>query len=497
MARIIKVVKLRRKKIIAVLSLLAAICIIQSGAPVVYALSDNGTVTPIKHLIILMMENHSFDNLFGIYGQSINGTIEQNVTIPTNILNLNGSARLTEVSSGLFNTTNPTEGYSNYHADWNNGKMNGFLNGSGPSSLTYFSSSQAALEWDLAMNFALGDMYFSSVLSETLPNRLYSLAGFSPVMEDQASPPPSIMYNQTVFGEMDHYGVTWKYYLKSQSGGNEPLNFISGIGNHYSNVATWQNFMSSIQNGSLPSVSWISPISGGASGYSQHPSDNILAGEMWLFKIVYTLMHSNLWSSSAVIITYDEGGGYYDQVSPPIVEGEQLGFRVPFLLISPYAKEDYVSSTIMSHSSILAFIDYNWKMPALNRMVAVSNIPLDMFNFNKSYPGSFLARSPPVFDSKVMNLLPKGLESSVTYSNNFNNISNCFPANLQYRVSGLPYSTSGSSNTTLQNSSSSLYVGKDIPITSGGPPERLIILIGLTIVVASAATYLWRRSRKS
>ncbi len=423
------------------------------------------TQTPIKHLVIIMMENHSFDNLFGTYGRLQNGSMAPNLTVPYNLLVHNSAQNLTAVSNGTFKTGDPYEGYFNYHADWNNGSMNGFLNNSGPNSLRYFTSSQMGLEWYFAHQYSIADMYFSSTLSETLPNRLYSLAGFSPVKADQLTPPPYVPYDQTIFNEMDSYGVSWAYYLKTPVLGNYPLDFISGMSSHLSNIGTWGNFYNSVQNGTLPQVSWISPISGAAYGYSQHPPYNMLAGEIWMFYFIHLIMESRYWSNTAIMVTYDEGGGYYDQVAPPKVDGHQLGFRVPFILISPYAKENYVSNTIMSHTSILGFIDYNWNMPALNPLVSDSNLMLDMFNFNRLYTTGTAIRPPLNFTNGLLNMLPATPVDSLSLANAFTNVSDLYPGKLQYNISTLPYPEQGQGNTSISNLSGNVFVKNNYGFT--------------------------------
>ncbi len=417
------------------------------------------TKTPIKHLVILMMENHSFDNLFGIYGIGTNDTVMKNVTIPLNLLSANPSASLSAVKSGSFTTSNPNEGHANYLEDWNHGLMNNFINGSGPSSMTYFTSSQMGPEWMLAQQYALGDMYFSEMLSETLPNRLYSLSGFSPINSDQGSPPPYLLYNDTIFNEMDAFGVSWAYDFFNPSLGTDPLQFIYGINQHSSGIGTWGNFVNAVNSGTLPDVTWISSISGGTlDAFSQHPPFSVLVGEMWILYIVHLIMESSYWNSTAIMITYDEGGGYYDQAPPPIVDGQQLGFRVPFILISPYAKEDYVSHTIMTHTSILGFIDYNWNMPALNSLVLNSNIPVDMFNFNDSYRSGTAARPPLFWNSSQLALIPNSFVDSSLNAGNYTNVSNFFPTDLQYPLGVLPYGSNGSTGFNLSQVSLNVYV---------------------------------------
>ena len=447
-------------------SILFIITVLLSGAVHLSQTSTSQqTQTPIKHLVILIMENHSFDNLFGTYGQIANGTLASNVTLPLNLIKAPPNQALTPVPTGTFKTGDPAEGYSNYHMDWNNGSMNGFLNGSGPNSLLYYTASQMGPEWYLAHQYSIGDMYFSSTLSETLPNRIYSLSGFSPVKQDQLSPPPFVLYDQTIFNEMDHNNVSWGYYFQNPYLGFYPLYYVYGITSHFSHVHSWGNFTDSVLNNHLPAVSWVSPVSGLAYGYSQHPPDNVLAGEIWLFYMVHLIMESPVWDSTAIMITYDEGGGFYDQVAPPNVAGHQLGFRVPFILISPYAKENYVSNTVMSHTSILGFIDYNWNMPALNNLVLHSNLPIDMFNFNNSYASGNIIRSPLNFTPELSKFIPKLPKDSTTVAGSFSNVGIVFPGILQYNPSSLPYNKSGQSNFSLYNISSQISVKENYAFT--------------------------------
>ena len=377
-----------------------------------------------------MMENHSFDNIFGIYptaSGNLSSIISQ-ITVPLNLIS-GASARLTQIPGNVYATANPVESREAYQNDWDNGKNDGFASSSGPQSMTYFSSAQFALEWDWAEQYSIGDMYFSSYLSQTTPNRLMSLAGFTPVTANYG-PPPSIPVNSSIFSELSTHNISWKYYIDGTTGNNYPLNYFDWFDALASNLADWQNFYADARSNTLPSVSWMSPLGGYASGIDQHPSENVLEGELWLLNVVNSVMSSSSWSSSAILVTYDEGGGYYDQVSPPSLDGIQFGFRVPFIVISPFAKEDYVSSTVLNHASMLAFIDYNWKLPALNGFVGDSNLPLDLFSFNST-------------------LKPMILNQSSTY-----------PVVPQIPFADLPYARNGSSSATLSKLSNP---------SSGGP----------------------------
>jgi len=431
---------------------------------------ERATRTPISHVVFVMMENHSFDNFFGVYPTlnqpNVSTTVSQ-IQKPINLLGL-PQPQLSQVPNDSFFTENPVEGYGTYHSDWDNGKMDGFAQHSGSQSMTYFTSAQLALEWDWAEEYALGDMYFASSLSVTIPNRLMSLAGQTPVTGDYG-PPPYIPVNDSIFSQLSKGGVSWGYYLGNPARDWYPLNYFSGISQYSQDIQSWTSFFSSLANGSLPSVTWVMPVGGGASHVSQHPTENVTTGELWLANIVNSVMQSSYWNSTAIFITYDEGGGYYDQVPPPSVDGNQLGFRVPLIVISPFAKEGYISSTVLNHGSILAFIEYNWNLPALNGFVASSNIPIDFFDFNMSYSGSPIIRAPLV--------LPQSAG---------------FPQPFQISVNELPYSRSGNSSISLGQlgtSSSSYILNQSTSSTITGlsttaqVPEFSTLLIAASIVV--------------
>lgn len=429
------------------------------------------TETPIKHVIIMMMENHSFDNIFGTYPIT-NLSSQGNplgIEVPNNLIGSPYLSLLSPLPPSQTSTADPVEGYQTYTSDWNNGQMNGFYNNSGPQSMTYFTSAQMALEWSIAEQYALGDMYFSSMMSMTTPNRLLSLAGTTPVNTD-AGPPPYIPLASSIFGELDQYHISWGYYSPVGTGPFPPypLNFFKGIMNSSGAVDSVSGFYAALAGNSLPSVSWVMPLSNGNPVNDQHPPFNITLGEFWMASIINAVMESPYWSSSAIFITYDEGGGYFDHVPPPVVDGHQLGFRIPLIVVSPYAKEDYVSGTVLNHASLLAFIDYNWKMPSLNSFVANSNLPLDFFNFGHLYPDGKILR-PAVPFREVM----------------------LFPIQPQYPFLSLPYPRSGSSSTTLLTLGTPPYT----PGYSAGWIEVYLLLIAGAVIVSVPAVYVYRRRR--
>jgi phospholipase C len=464
--------------------------------------------TPIQHLVLMMMENHAFDNLFGDYPSggcagSADPSLASELPAPLNLGNLSsaspylpapctgpGTSALEELPNGTWSTEDPIEGYGPYHVDWDGGKMDGWLSGSGAQGLDYYTADQLAPEWDLAEEFSLADNYFASELTETLPNRLYSLTGYSPVINDYG-PPPYVPYDQSIFGELDAYGLPWGYYLNDPSAGIGTLDSIEGMSASSPGLGTYSQFLQAASSGDLPAVSWVEPVDGGLGDqYDQEPPGNVLTGEMWMLDFVDALMESPEWGSTAILITYDEGGGYYDQVAPPTVDGELLGNRVPMVIISPYAKEAYVSHTEMNHASQLALVDYNWGLPALNEFVADSDLPLDMFAFEAP------PRAPYPFTTSEGFPVPSAFPISPPAAPDLFPL---YPMPLQLPLAGRPYSSYGSSATDLAQSGGPLFVGQDSPYT----PPYLSMPVLSVLLLADVALWiafprlngLWRPRR--
>jgi phospholipase C len=448
---------LRRRTTIVLLLIISLQILASSNLGVVAS-----TRTPIKHVVIIMMENHSFDNVFGYFPYpSPNSTSQFLLTIqrPNDLLDVNSTIDLSAVPAGTYSTPNPVE--SVYYADWDNGRMDGFKANSGAQAMTYFTSNQLAIEWDWAELYSIADNYFAGCLCETNPNRLISLTGYSAGLTGDQGPPPYIPVNQTIFSELDKYGVSWGYFVPDLEGVPFPLDYFFGISNYMSNVGTVSQFEKDLVTNSLPSISWVMPL-GGTEDFSQHPSQNVTEGEVWLNGVVSHVMESGYWNSTAIFITYDEGGGYYDHVPPPSLDGVQLGFRIPLFVISPFSKENYVSHSIMNHASILAFIDYNWGLPALNKFVADSTIPLDMFDFDIKYQNGGVIRQPFVLPNNTG-----------------------YPLQPQIPFEELPYARSGSSDFNLSSADAGLYIQENTTYTPVYQSFPFVIAIAILLLTAA------------
>ena len=379
------------------------------------------TATPIKHVIIIIEENHSFDNMFGTYPfgwppiinnitlsvmwpeglytnytqleQSKNGVLSY-ISVP-NIPWLPFAGVSHPYYADAYSTVDPYEGWSAYHGDYWFGKPIGFVYYSSPQSMAYFSYQQNWILWDYAEEYTLADAYFAPVLGLTEPNRVAYLTGFPPnFYSDDAS--NVIPYNETIFYQLSSYNISWGYFVYGYQGGIPwPLNAFIGIDKAKSHIHALSTFYYDLKHGELPAVSWVMFLGCGDDQYDMHPPYNVTAGEVELVKVINAVMESPYWNSTVIFITFDEGGGYYDQVVPPAINYYGLGQRIPLLIISPYAKEAFVDNYTMSGYTLLAFIDYNWHLPWLTSYVENSDLQglLYAFNFSKPRPPIILTPS--------------------------------------------------------------------------------------------------------
>ena len=376
------------------------------------------TTTPIQHVIIIVQENHSFDNYFGTY-PTANGTRQDPTTsqlrqvngLPGHVcLPFMGSCVSPQLTTSL-DQSNPVEGQPTYEMDYSN-RGTGFATYSGPQSMAYLDYHWVAGYWDYAEEYGLGDNYFAPVLSTTTPNRLMLLAADTPVSGNYG-PPPKIPYSSTVMRQLDDAGVSWGYYdyLDAFGGPSNvyPLNYTSDEPQQaLSNTRNISDLIQELASGSgLPSVSFVNSL--GIPVLTEHPPFSPSTGEQWTVSMVNRVMKSIYWPTTAIFITWDEGGGFYDHVIPPRVftvnhsfddELVGLGQRVPLLVISPYSRENFVSSTLLSHLSLLRFVEYNWNLPPMNGLVAESNLPLEFFNFSQA------PRTPIILDSPIVYPIP-------------------------------------------------------------------------------------------
>jgi len=279
--------------------------------------------------------------------------------------------------------------------------MDGFVyTAASATTMGYFDYHQIPYYWDYASQYVLMDNYFSSVQGPSLPNHLYLIAGQAGgiVTNDRSA----TLRFPSIFDELQTSGVSWRYYAQLYASGWNPLPVFKSFVKNVSltkGIGDTSTFPSDIVGGKLPSVSWVMPQD---EKVSEHSPQNVTAGQDWVVGLVDQIMRSQYWRSTAVFITWDDYGGWYDHVPPPQVDKYGYGFRVPCLVISPYAKRGFIDPTLADHSSILKFIETLFNLqPLAARDAAASNL-MEAFDFSQKarapliLPGSYLPEHYPL-----------------------------------------------------------------------------------------------------
>jgi phospholipase C len=391
----------------------------------------------IEHVVVLMMENHSFDNLLGMVPHQVKGRahVDGLATKRGKVVNSNpssvapygikGPTVVAHLAASPCQADGVGQAWNASHTAWNNGANNGFVQASSPQAMWYWDQHYMPTTYAIAQHYPLGERYFCSVLAQTYPNRRFLFCGTASGLtatNDYTFQVPAA--NGTIFNQLLEHRVSWLNYVQPTEGALEgtPLivpNFAQSPGCTNRMVPITQ-FFKDAANGTLPSFSFLDPNYDVVS--EENPQD-IQAGEEFVAQVVQAVTHSKQWHKTALLITYDEHGGYYDHVPPPraikpdnvapITDPQALtdpseplepggynryGFRVPLFVISPWARANYVSRVVQDHTSILAFIERKWNLPALTFRDANAHPMTDYFDFARpafAEPPK-LAAAPPI-----------------------------------------------------------------------------------------------------
>lgn len=345
------------------------------------SVSTKASSMPIDHIVVLYEENRTFDNYFGTY-PGANG-LKSNIVLP-----VAPGSNVTVSPFHLSSTTTPdlSHAHSTAWRAYDNGAMDGFVYAEG-SSLTmgYYDGSDIPYYWDYASKYVLMDNFFSSEMGPSLPNHLYLIAGQSGTLLENAN---DFSLNFTVImDELDARGISWKYYYNGPQGYTQeglwnPLPAFESFKSNQSrfkNLAPNDQFLRDLAAGNLASVVWVMP----KNEESEHPPSEITVGEHYIVSLVNAIMQSKYWDSTVIFLTWDDYGGWYDHVPPPQIDSFGLGFRVPCLIISPYAREGFVDDKQADFTSILRFIETRYSIPPLTHRDAVTSNMLEAFDFSQ------------------------------------------------------------------------------------------------------------------
>ncbi len=355
-----------------------------------------GAEIPIRHFILVMQENRSFDHYFGAM-EGVDG-----ITPEMSNPEADGTP-VPAFHTDEYCIDDPHHGWTATHGQWNDGANDGFVthNGeNGARAMGYLTEEDLPFYYDLYSRFAMSDHHFCSVLGPTWPNREYYLAassfgmtGNDPIARDRYVDAG----DRIIFHGLERAGVDWRIY-------HSTVPFVWGA------FASWafaepargrtrdlERFYEDIENGELPEVAWVDPTWSLSSTQTtdEHPPANPQIGQAWLRDLVTRVMASPQWAETAIIITYDEHGGFWDHAPPPEAcppgdypaEGgggdgfDRLGIRVPFVIVSPYSRAGYVSDRVTDHASILRLLEARYLLPAMTGRDANAWPLLDMFDF--------------------------------------------------------------------------------------------------------------------
>ena len=409
----------------------------QTAVVSVVAVPPPGT-SPIKHIIFMLQENRSFDNYFGRLGPyraaKVPGASPSDVDgfDPNKILKTTTGKSVKPYHYTTTCTENLTPAWDESHHDVHILPDNSAFMDANPGShqflmdrftettnsveqkfdpdgtrpMGYYDESDLPFYYEAATQFASSDRFFSSLLANTNPNRMYMFTGtsFGHAFPDPA--PTGGWKQKTIFRAMNEAGVSWAYYYMDNSvylSDFADFNDKTISGKVRDIKELFQILSSPTADQDLPQVIFIER--GGESGLDEHPENDIQPGAAVVENIIRKLMASAAWKSSAFILSYDEGGGLYDHVAPfqvptpddiqPMLKPPTApkgdipgrfnlsGFRIPLLVVSPWVKPHFVSHTNRELTSILKFIETNFKVQPLTRRDAQAPDMLEFFDFTK------------------------------------------------------------------------------------------------------------------
>jgi phospholipase C len=300
--------------------------------------------SPIKHVVIVLKENHTFDNYFGTF-PGANGATLAHASNP------------------------PAHDFSHTHHAW--------INRASGAVRQQYLESDIPTYFAYARQFALCDNYFTDVAGPSTPNHLMAIAADSPIVDNPPSGTSPVFDLPSLPASLDQAHLTWGNY------GGYAFQFIKALAAHQPLPSA--QFASDAAAGKLPAVSWVYA----PSSLSEHPPDNVTQGMQWTAAQVSAIVRGGLWPQTAIFITWDDWGGWYDHVNPPELErwtdGTQFryGSRVGCLVLGAYARKGYISRVLHSHVSLLKFCETTFSLPPLNARDRAADGMADCFDFTQ------------------------------------------------------------------------------------------------------------------
>jgi phospholipase C len=405
----------------------------------------------INHIVFMAQENRSFDSYFGHLNDyrvanGLPAVVDGTPALAANPAD--DGSMITPFHLKTMCIENTSAAWATSHINFNRfdqasdtPTLDGFVveaaaasigNGGndtiGKRAMGFYTDQDLISHYFLATQFGTSDRWFAPAPVETEPNRMYLVAATS--VGHAHKPTNPVSGALTIFDLLDKKGITWKIYITDPNNDTE-LGFFSGfVSKHQANIVPVAQYLSDLQNGTLPQVSYIDP--GFATGQDEHPGGNIQTGVAYSTSLITALMSSSSWIDSVFILTFDEHGGLYDHVAsrvdgqpvqtmtqasggqpattgpypqdvtaqqvpspdgippgdfittnPPDPPGDfnRTGFRIPLMVVSPFSKKNFVSHTPADNTAILRLIEVRFGLPNLTKRDAVASDMTEFFDF--------------------------------------------------------------------------------------------------------------------
>ena len=383
--------------------------------------------SPIQHVVIVMQENRSFDNLFNGYPGADSVQVGMSLGTP-----------VTLVPISLTDPHDLDHSHPAWWQDLDSGKMDGFARGNmNPPTFAYAFVPRDEIQayWTMAQQYVLGDRMFQSNTGPSFAAHMYMIAGQSalatenpdsdywgcdapagttvPVLGPDGTDLPGVFPcwdYPTAADLLDAKGMSWRFYAAASTdptivgSAYDAIRHIRYGADWNSNVIYPQTqFLTDVQNGHLAQVTWVTPDY----VHSDHPGTGSAEGPDWVAAVVNAIGSSKFWNSTAIFITWDDWGGWYDHVVPPTIDAMGPGFRVPVLMVSPYAKQDYISHQAHESSGFITFIEHNWGLSNLGARDATADDFADCFDYRQR-PRPFLPIAVKTTADKLIKEEPSG-----------------------------------------------------------------------------------------
>jgi phospholipase C len=361
----------------------------------------------IRHIVVIMQENRTVDNLFNGF---------PGADTVTSGMSYGKSITLQPVP--FEQGTDVDHSHTGWWTDWDNGLMDGFTHPNVTYPIpnlpfAYVPQSETGPYWTLAKAYTFGDRMFQSNTGPSFVAHQYMIAGQSGGTDENPSTTPwgcdapstarvaligpngtdlpgvyPCLNYQTIADILDAHGITWRYYAPTVDASGGIWSAFQAI-QHIRFGSDWANdvispntqVLTDIQNGTLAQVTWIVP----AAAYSDHAGAGLTAeGPDWVASIVNEIGASKYWDSTVIFISWDDWGDWYDHVNPPQIDNMGLGFRVPLIVVSPFAKHGYISHTSHEFSGFLRYTEEVFNLPNLGTRDATADDFADCFDYTQT-----------------------------------------------------------------------------------------------------------------